>query len=188
MSTVFAQSPNLLQYRAVIRNASGQVVVNQAVGMRVSLLKASATGTVVYSESHRDTTTANGLVTVDIGAGTLLSVSFGSINWGQGPYFIKTETDITGGTNYLLIGTTQLLSVPYSFYAQSASLKYSAAGDTLFSGKEYVVVPGISSANENAVVAGSPDVTTSVFFCLCRMPYIVEYSCSIYVKSVNYQF
>jgi hypothetical protein len=162
MSTAFAQSPNLLQYQAVVRNTSGQLVANQAVGMRVSLLKASATGTIVYSETHRDTTTANGLVTVDIGAGTVVSGSFGSINWGQGPYFIKTETDITGGTNYLLIGTTQLLSVPYSLYAQSASLKYSNAGDTLFSGKEYVIVPGLSSANVNAIVAGSPGVTTSV--------------------------
>ena len=162
MSTVFAQSPNLLQYQAVIRNASGQVVASQTVGMRVSLLKASATGTVIYSETHRDTTTANGLVAIEIGAGTVLSGSFAAINWGQGPYFIKTETDITGGTNYLLAGTTQLLSVPYSLYAQSASLKYSAAGDTLFSGKEYVIVPGVSAANVNAVISGSPGVTTSV--------------------------
>ena len=130
--------------------------------MRVSLLKSSASGTVVYAETHRDTTTTNGLVTVEIGAGTVVSGSFASVNWGQGPYFIKTETDITGGTNYQLISTTQLLSVPYALYAQSSSLKYSAAGDTLFSGKEYVIVPGISAANGNAVIAGSPGVTTSV--------------------------
>ena len=157
-----AQSPNQLQYQAIIRNASGALVSNQAVGMRVSLLKSSASGTVVYTETHRDTTTTNGLVTVEIGAGTVVSGSFASVNWGQGPYFIKTETDITGGTNYQLISTTQLLSVPYALYAQSSSLKYSAAGDTLFSGKEYVIVPGISAANGNAVIAGSPGVTTSV--------------------------
>lgn len=157
-----AQSPNQLQYQAIIRNASGAVVSNQAVGMSVSLLKSSASGTVVYAETHRDTTTNNGLVTVEIGAGTVVSGSFASVNWGQGPYFIKTETDITGGTNYQLISTTQLLSVPYALYAQSSSLKYSAAGDTLFSGKEYVIVPGISAANGSAVIAGSPGVTTSV--------------------------
>jgi hypothetical protein len=161
-TSIHAQAPNQLQYQAVIRNASGAVVANQPVGMQVSILKGTATGSTVYAETHRDTTTVNGLVAIEIGAGIVVSGNFGSINWGQGPYFIKTETDITGGTNYLLAGTTQLLSVPYSLYAQSASLKYSAAGDTLFSGKEYVIIPGISSANGNAVVTGSPMVTTSV--------------------------
>ena len=162
INMVSAQTPNLLQYQAVIRNSSGAVVANQAVSMRVSILKGTASGATVYSETHRDTTSANGLVSVEIGAGAAVSGSFGAINWGQGPYFIKTETDISGGSNYLLAGTTQLLSVPYSLFAQSASLKYSIVGDTLFSGKEYVIIPGISSANGNAVVTGSPMVTTSV--------------------------
>jgi hypothetical protein len=143
MNSVFAQSPNLLQYQAIIRNASGQVVANQTVSMRVSLLKSSATGTVVYFETHRDTTTLNGLVTIDIGAGTPVSGSFGSINWGQGPYFIKMETDVTGGTNYMITGTTQLLSVPYSFYANDVKSSLSPAGDTLFIGQRKYFIPGI---------------------------------------------
>lgn len=158
----FAQSPDRLSYQAVVRNASGNVVASQSVGMRITILKGSATGTAVFVETQSRTTNANGLVTMEIGGGTPVTGTFASVNWGQGPYFIKTETDVAGGTNYQLTGTTQLLSVPYSLYAQSAALKYSTSGDTLYSGKEYVIVPGLSTANTNAVVNGSPLVTTAV--------------------------
>jgi uncharacterized protein (TIGR02145 family) len=148
VGALFAQSPNQIQYQAIIRNASGAVVANQAVGMRVSVLKTSASGTVVYSETHRDTSTANGLVTVEIGLGTVVSGSFASINWGQGPYFIKTETDITGGTNYQMIGTTQLLSVPYALYANNGIKNISITGDTLYLGDSTkFFIPGISINN-----------------------------------------
>ena len=163
MFSLFAQQvPQYISYQAIIRNTSGQVVSLQAIGVRVTILKGTATGTSIYVESHRDTTTSNGLVSIEIGAGTLVSGNFASINWGQGPYFIKTETDITGGTNYQLAGTTQLLSVPYALYAQSSSLKYSTLGDTLYSGNEYVIVPGISTANTSAAVQGSAMVKTAV--------------------------
>ena len=145
-----AQSPNQLQYQAIIRNASGAVVSNQAVGMRVSLLKSSASGTVVYAETHRDTTTTNGLVTVEIGAGTVVSGSFASVNWGQGPYFIKTETDISGGTNYTLYGTSQLLSVPYALYANDVPV--SKSGDTISIGTSRLIIPG-STLISNAAPA-----------------------------------
>jgi uncharacterized protein (TIGR02145 family) len=157
-----AQSPDRLSYQAIVRNASGNVVSNQSVGMRITILKGSATGTSVYVETQTRTTSASGLITLEIGGGTPVTGSFATVNWGQGPYFIKTEMDVAGGTNYQLTATTQLLSVPYSLYAQSAALKYSASGDTLFSGKEYVIVPGLSTANSNAVVTGSPSVITSV--------------------------
>jgi hypothetical protein len=142
-----AQSPERLNYQAVVRNASGSLVSNQATGMRISILKGTATGASVYTETHTKTSNANGLITLEIGGGTAASGNFNLINWGEGPYFIKTETDPTGGTNYLLVATSQLLSVPYSLFAQSASLKASSIGDTLFSGKQFVVVPGLSNAN-----------------------------------------
>ena len=140
LTTTFGQSPASLQYQAVIRNASGAVVANQAVGMRVSILNGTATGTSVYAETHRETTTVNGLLTVKIGAGTVVSGSFESISWGQGPYFIKTETDITGGTNYQLAGTTQLLSVPYALYSSDVPVK--KTGDTITIGKSKLIIPG----------------------------------------------
>ncbi len=84
------------------------------------MLQSTSTGSVVYSETHNTTTNFNGLVSIMIGNGTLLSGNFNSINWGSGPYYIKTETDPTGGTNYTLISTSQLLSVPYALYAENS--------------------------------------------------------------------
>src|SRR5690606_9188794 len=71
-------------------------------------------------ETHNASTNANGLLSLVIGAGTVQSGTFSSIDWGNGPYFIKTETDISGGTNYTLTGTQQLMSVPYALYAEKA--------------------------------------------------------------------
>ena len=117
---VFAQVPNKMSYQAVVRNSSNNLVVNQAVGMRISLLQGSASGASVYTETQSPTTNANGLVSIEIGAGTVLSGNFANINWANGPYFIKTETDPNGGTNYSITGTSQLLSVPYALDAKTA--------------------------------------------------------------------
>lgn len=120
-STISAQAPQKMSYQAVIRNTGNNLVVNANVGVRVSLLQTSATGTVVFSEYHTPTTNANGLVTLEIGGGTMLTGNFATINWANGPYFIKTETDPTGpGTNYTISGTSQLLSVPFALYAASS--------------------------------------------------------------------
>jgi uncharacterized protein (TIGR02145 family) len=153
-----AQSPNQIQYQAVIRNATGQVLAGQAVGMRVSIIKGSATGTAVYVETHRDTTTNSGLVTLEIGLGTVVTGSFAAINWGQGPYFIKTESDISGGTNYQLAGTTQLMSVPYSMYSNDVASSLTSSGDTLVIGKRKYYIPGIKDVTtaQTAFVCGSP--------------------------------
>ena len=112
-----AQSPLKMSYQSVIRDGAGDLVVNHSVRTKISILKGSANGTVVYSESHSITTNTNGLATLTIGAGTVNSGSISGINWAQGPYFIKTETDPTGGINYTIIGTSELLSVPYALYS-----------------------------------------------------------------------
>ncbi|HZV43855.1 MAG TPA: hypothetical protein VFF90_05235, partial [Saprospiraceae bacterium] len=112
-----AQSPLKMSYQSVIRDGAGDLVVNHSVRTKISILKGSANGTVVYSESHSITTNTNGLATLTIGAGTVNSGSISAINWAQGPYFIKTETDPTGGINYTIIGTSELLSVPYALYS-----------------------------------------------------------------------
>lgn len=119
---VFAQAPQKMSYQAVIRNTSNALVANQAVGMRVSILQGSPTGTEVYKETYSPNpqTNANGLVTIQIGSGTPVTGNFSSINWSAGPYFIKTETDPAGGTNYTITGTSQLLSVPYAMYSIKA--------------------------------------------------------------------
>jgi Collagen triple helix repeat (20 copies) len=117
---IFAQAPQKMSYQAVIRDASNTLVVNAGVGMQVSILQGSPTGTAVFVETHTGTTNANGLFSVEIGNGTLVSGSFASINWASGPYFIKTETDPTGGSNYTITGTSQLMSVPYALYAETS--------------------------------------------------------------------
>lgn len=119
-SSVLAQAPNKMSYQAVIRNTSNNLMVNQAVGMRISILQATATGTAVYAETQTTTSNANGLVTLEIGGGNPVTGTFAAINWANGPYFIKTETDPAGGTSYTITGTTQLMSVPYAMYAATS--------------------------------------------------------------------
>jgi len=118
-ASVFAQSPEKISYQAVIRDASDNLVTSQSVGMQISILQGIESGTAVYVETHSTTTNANGLATIEIGTGTT-SDDFSSIDWANGPYFIKTETDPNGGTNYTITVTSQLLSVPYALHAKTA--------------------------------------------------------------------
>jgi uncharacterized protein (TIGR02145 family) len=123
----FAQAPNRISYQAEVRNTSNSLVVNQLVGMRISILQGSTTSQAVYFETHTPTTNANGLISIQIGGG-ITSGNFASINWGNGPYFLKTETDPTGGTNYSITGTNQLLSVPYALFSNSSNNGVPAGG------------------------------------------------------------
>lgn len=122
---VFAQAPQKMSYQSVIRKADGSLVVNTSVRIKISILQGSATGTAAYVETQTTTTNANGLATLAIGGGTPVTGTFAGINWASGTYFIKTETDPTGGTNYTISGTSQLLSVPYALYAGSSQGKTS---------------------------------------------------------------
>lgn len=115
-----AQVPQKMSYQAVVRNASNALVINASVGMQISILQGSATGTAVYVETQNPTTNDNGLVSLEIGNGTIVSGVFASIDWANGPFFIKTETDPLGGSNYTIVGTSQLLSVPYAMYAETS--------------------------------------------------------------------
>lgn len=114
---LFAQAPNKMSYQAIIRNSSNQLIVNLTVGMRISIIQGTASGTPTYIETQTPSTNTNGLVSMEIGTGTVVTGNFASINWANGPFFIKTETDPNGGTNYTISGTSQLLSVPYALYA-----------------------------------------------------------------------
>jgi hypothetical protein len=172
-SNIVAQAPQKMNYQAVIRNVTNELLVNKPVKMRISILQGSATGNAVYSELHSTATNENGLVSIEIGGGTSPTGIFSSINWGNGTYFVKTETDPNNGTNYTITGTTQLLSVPYALISnKSDSSKYSnnagngiegVLGDTLTlnNGEKYVI-PGIKkvgnppSTINNGLVAYYP--------------------------------
>jgi hypothetical protein len=117
----FAQSPQKMSYQAVLRSSSSALITSAPVGMKISVLQGSATGTVAYSETQSPTTNANGLVSLEIGSGTPVTGTFAGINWANGPYFIKTETDPSGGTTYTITGTSQLMSVPYALFSASGT-------------------------------------------------------------------
>ncbi|MFO7755495.1 MAG: hypothetical protein R6V34_05895, partial [Bacteroidales bacterium] len=117
---IFSQVPEKMNYQAVIRDASNNLVTDQAVGMQISILQGTASGTAVYVETQTPTANDNGLVSIEIGAGNVESGDFTTIDWTNGPYFIKTETDPDGGSTYSITGTSQLLSMPYAQHSKSA--------------------------------------------------------------------
>lgn len=114
--TAQAQAPQAFKYQAVVRNAAGQVLANQLVGLKITLL---GTGT-PYVEVHSVTTNAFGLVNLEVGRGTPVSGNFSQINWAQENIFVQLALDATGGTNYQNMGTSELLSVPYALYAANS--------------------------------------------------------------------
>jgi len=117
---LYAQAPKKISYQAVVRNNTNKLVVSQRVGVRISILQGSANGNAVYAETQMPTSNANGLISLEIGSGTPVSGTFSGINWGNGTYFIKTETDPNGGSNYDIVGISQLMSVPYALYAETS--------------------------------------------------------------------
>ena len=112
-----AQAPQKINFQSVLRNTTGEVVSNSSVSLRISILSGTITGTLVYSETHAKTTDAGGLMSLQIGSGTVLSGVFANIDWGSTSHFIKLEADFSGGSNYVVLGTQELMSVPYALYA-----------------------------------------------------------------------
>ena len=120
-ASVFAQAPQKMSYQAVIHTSSNALVTSAPVGMQVSILQGSAAGVAVFVETHTPTTNANGLASLEIGGGAAVTGTMAGIDWAAGPYFIKTETDPTGGTNYTITGTSQLMSVPYALFSANGT-------------------------------------------------------------------
>lgn len=115
-----AQSPQKFTYQSVVRDASNNLLQNSPVGMQISIRQNSTTGVIVYQEQHTIQTNNNGLATLEVGTGSIISGDFTLIDWGNGTYFIQTEIDPAGGTNYSISGTTQFLSVPYALHSETA--------------------------------------------------------------------
>ena len=138
-----AQAPQKMSYQSVIRNSSNILLANTTVGIQLSVLQGTVSGNAVYTETQTPTTNANGLVSLQIGTGANQTGTFASINWANGPYFIKTETDPTGGTNYSITGTQEILSVPYAMYAAKS-------GDATTMG----AISGSPKTNGGTITAG----------------------------------
>lgn len=122
-TSIWAQVPGSFSYQSVIRDVSNNLVANQSVGVQLSILQGSITGTAVYVETHALSTNDNGLVSLEIGTGAVsVGSSINDVNWASGPFFLKSETDPTGGTNYTILATSQLISVPYAMLAGNIAL------------------------------------------------------------------
>lgn len=174
----FAQTPEKMSYQAVVRNASGELVKSSSVGMKISILQGSSTGTPVYVETQTQTTNVNGLVTLEVGGGTPVTGTFAGINWSTGLYFIKTETDPTGGTSYTITGTSQLLSVPYALYTKN--LLWKQDGRNIYYSVENGMVGIGTTAPESALdVKGMVRASSSATRYLSFNPGIEDFNAYI---------
>jgi len=119
-ANIIAQPPQLMSYQSVVRTASGELITKQSIGVRTTILRGSIIQIIVYQETYspNPSTNENGLLTLAIGSGTPSTGDFSKIDWSNGPYFLRTEMDPKGGTNYTIAGSSQILSVPYSLYAE----------------------------------------------------------------------
>ncbi|WP_222166627.1 collagen-like domain-containing protein [Edaphocola aurantiacus] len=117
-----AQAPQKFNYQGVARNNTGAALPNQSLGLRISILDGSSSGTVVYSERQSATTNTYGLYNISVGNGTPLSGTMAAVNWGTGDKYMKVEIDPAGGTNYTNLGATQLLSVPFALHAANGGV------------------------------------------------------------------
>lgn len=120
-TSTFAQAPQAFSYQGVARDLSGNPVANQNIELQIAVLQGSATGMEIYKETHSTFTNDLGLFSLQIGNGTIVSGSFEIIDWGSDIHFLQIEMDDTGDNNYQLIGASELLSVPYSLYAENGS-------------------------------------------------------------------
>ena len=155
----FSQAPESLSYQAVIHTSAKVVLTNTLVGTRISVLKGGSNGNVVYTETHAVSTNENGLISLAIGTGASTD-DFTAIEWDNGVFFVKCETDPNGAANYSIITNTQLLSVPYALYAKtSGSSTPGPKGDD--------GVGGVSTAGTGINVTG--DGTVAV-------PYVISTS------------
>ena len=148
----FAQTPEKMSYQAIVRDANNTLLVDKLVGIQVSILQNSETGSEVYIETHSVVTNMNGLVALEIGTG-VTSYDFSSIDWSNGPYFVKVETDPNGADNYSISGVSQLMSVPFALYAK-------ASGNGITTSQADAIVTntaktGITSDQADAIVANT---------------------------------
>lgn len=128
--SLFAQTPQAFKYQTVVRDNAGEILANQNVSLRMTILQGALPGTVVYAETHTATTNEFGLVTLEIGRGTPITGSFSTINWATSPSYLKTELDPAGGTTYLIMGTSELLSVPYSLISRTSTEGWNVKGNS----------------------------------------------------------
>ena len=160
ITNTFAQAPQSFSYQAIVRDASNIAITNQNVGIKILILESSQSGNVVYSESHNVITSPLGLVNLKIGDGSTLSGDFSTVSWGSSNHYVRIELDENGGTNYQLMGTSQLLSVPYALYSESSG----SGSSSTYTGGNGISISGtvITNSNPDQVVSLTGTGSTTV--------------------------
>lgn len=153
---VQAQMPQAISYQAVARDAQGKVVAGKSVGIQVEILKGSPSGTVVFSETHKPTSSKTGTVNLLIGQGTSKTGTFSSIDWGTGTYYLQLSMDLNGGSNYEKVSTIQMLPVPYALYAAKAGTVENGGniGGVAGSAVDFIIVPEEGYSGFHDMLAG----------------------------------
>ncbi|MBN1339101.1 MAG: hypothetical protein JXA03_07250 [Bacteroidales bacterium] len=147
-TVIMAQPPDAFTYQAVVRNSSGELIVNQPVSFRTSIRDGSPAGTIIYQETHQTITNTFGLANLLIGEGSPVTGSFSTIDWGAGDRYLQTECDPQGGTAWVILGTTKLQSVPYALFAgRSYDSHWESNGNKIFYSNGYV---GIGTSDPEA--------------------------------------
>ncbi|MBR4804348.1 MAG: hypothetical protein IK032_06885 [Bacteroidales bacterium] len=143
VATAFAQAPLSFTYQAVVRNSNGRLISNSNVGVKISILQGSSTGTAVYTNNYTPRTNANGLFSIVVGDSLN---SIGAIDWAAGPYFLKSEVDPNGGNNYTIVSSQQMLSVPYALHAHTV--------DNVIGGVNFIERQVLSISNDTVFLTG----------------------------------
>ncbi|MGB5981510.1 MAG: hypothetical protein WBG46_05140 [Nonlabens sp.] len=147
-----AQVPQSMAYQAVVRDASGTILSDQQVGIKVNIYANAVTGSSVYVETHTVTTNATGLLDIQIGNGTAMTGTFSSIDWSTGNYWLETKIDPLGGTNYSITGSSQLLSVPFAFHSNTTSSVTSGSTSGGNNGNEWLIPYMPYNANISQII------------------------------------
>jgi hypothetical protein len=165
MTITFAQAPQGFNYQATVRNSSGALIVNQNVYFKFNVMLNSVSSVPVFSETHFTPTDDLGQVNIVIGQGTATVGTFSTINWGTGNYYLGIE--LNTGAGYVAMGTTQLLSVPYALYANSAgSTTGNSAGFTHYVGELFgggiVISVWKTNGVEHGLIASLTDLSAGI--------------------------
>jgi uncharacterized protein (TIGR02145 family) len=144
-SLLLSQSPATIPYQAAVRNVDGSVLSNTSLVITFKIHDVTTNGNVVFEETHNTTSNAQGLININVGEGSAVSATFSSINWGSDAKFLHVL--MNAGNGYVDLGTQQMMSVPYALHANQIHTRISSSGDSLFVGRKFVIVPGISDAN-----------------------------------------
>ena len=121
LSYSFSQTPQSINYQAIVRNITGDPIINSTVSIKIAIIAENPTGTAVYAETHSLETNQYGLINLKIGKGVVVDGIFSEIEWGGNEHYIQIAIDVEGGDDYEVMGVSQILSVPYALYAKRAA-------------------------------------------------------------------